>query len=372
MLTAVVPALPKFAPIQTTHDIGRLPSEVTDNSTYTYYVNKGTPVPLQTVQSSDVSTTLKVIARGQTVTSQHQCVHVIEEFPFTDGDSYPVVFSFDEGAGCPYQESYVLNVQEDTTNCHTPVIQPTAAASTAAGATSSGGGPAATTAASPGATGDPTCGSGAAKTSTLQEVTLSDGLQVLCDTETDGGGWVVFQRRTDGKEDFFKKWDEYLAKFGDFGGDFWLGLQNLHTLCPPSKPCSLRVDLKDDQNSVTSDPVWAQYASFSVKGDSENYQLSLSGYDNSSTAGDAMLFGGTAKSANLDGMSFTTSDKDNDKWSSENCAGSDKGAWWYNACTFANLNGHWGDRGNTGLRWYGPPVNTDFFATFSEMKVRVN
>ena len=46
---------------------------------------------------------------------------------------------------------------EDTTNCHTPAIQPTAA-STAAGATSSGGAPAATTAASPGATGDVSLG----------------------------------------------------------------------------------------------------------------------------------------------------------------------------------------------------------------------
>ena len=41
------------------------------------------------------------------------------------------------------------------------------------------------------------------------------------------------------------------------------------------------------------------------------------------------------------GYAFTTYDSDNDKDSVLNCAVHHHGAWWYRACTFANLNGEY-------------------------------
>ena len=38
------------------------------------------------------------------------------------------------------------------------------------------------------------------------------------------------------------------------------------------------------------------------------------------------------------GMAFSTYDRDNDKWSG-NCAGENKGAWWFNKCSWVTLNG---------------------------------
>ena len=52
------------------------------------------------------------------------------------------------------------------------------------------------------------------------------------------------------------------------------------------------------------------------------------------------------------GMKFTTKDNDNDAWV-HNCAVQHShGAWWYNTCHQASLNGKYGNtQGNRGLNW---------------------
>ncbi|XP_076017912.1 uncharacterized protein LOC143009732 isoform X2 [Genypterus blacodes] len=72
------------------------------------------------------------------------------------------------------------------------------------------------------------------RTSGVVEIYLrgkhGEPLRVYCDMETDGGGWMVFQRRKDGLVDFFRGWKDYTRGFGDLNGEFWLG-ESLDLLC---------------------------------------------------------------------------------------------------------------------------------------------
>ena len=61
-----------------------------------------------------------------------------------------------------------------------------------------------------------------------------------------------------------------------------------------------------------------------VEAEDQGYRLHISGY--SGTAGDSMT---RSDSGNLNGMKFSTRDRDNDKWGSI-CAQSYKGGWWFN------------------------------------------
>jgi len=189
------------------------------------------------------------------------------------------------------------------------------------------------------------------------------GIRVLCDTLTDGGNWIVFQRRTIGDVDFYRNWGQYVSGFGDVTrGDHWLGLENIHTLCPPSRPCRLRIDLKGP-NYKNGKLVWAEYSSFSLTGYSDNYRLSISGYDARSTVRDAL--------AEHNGMAFSTKDNDNDNFDSGNCATNHHGAWWYRSCYESNLNGKYGTRKFTGVRWNIDDGRGVLIATYTEMKISV-
>ena len=68
-------------------------------------------------------------------------------------------------------------------------------------------------------------------------------------------------------------------------------------------------------------------------------------------------------------MPFSTWDVDHDK-KKTNCAKTCRGAWWYNKCHGANLNGEWGSREfSDGLIWEG--VTGDYAsATYTEIKFR--
>uniref|UniRef100_A0A3B3Z630 Tenascin XB n=1 Tax=Periophthalmus magnuspinnatus TaxID=409849 RepID=A0A3B3Z630_9GOBI len=176
-------------------------------------------------------------------------------------------------------------------------------------------------------------------------------LSVWCDMETDGGGWTVFQRRKDGSVDFFRSWKEYVQGFGDPSGEFWLGLDALHTLTTSGR-MTLRVDLRDGH-----DFVFAQYSMFEVA--KKNYRLTVAGY--SGTAGDSMSY--------HNNRIFSTKDRDPVSFITR-CAMSYRGGWWYKNCHEANLNGLYGinskHQGIIWTSWKGKEASIPF----TEMKMR--
>ena len=107
-------------------------------------------------------------------------------------------------------------------------------------------------------------------------------VQVLCDMNTDGGGWTVFQKRLDGSVDFFLGWESCKYGFGNPNSEFWLGNDNLHHLTD-SDDVMLRVDLEDFEGNIT----YAEYTTFKVADEADKYRLLIGGY--SGTAGDSML-----------------------------------------------------------------------------------
>ena len=174
----------------------------------------------------------------------------------------------------------------------------------------------------------------------------------LCDTATDGGGWIIIQRRTNGAVDFYRDWEEYKNGFGDLTGDFWLGNEHIHEITS-SGPYELRVELIYQGKSA-----YARYGRFSLADETNSYTLNIADY--SGTAGDSLA-------KNHNGKRFTTVDRDNDEHQ-ENCANICAGAWWYESCAYSSLNGKW-----QAMEWKGPfwyTFSNKNPVSYSEMKIR--
>uniref|UniRef100_H2Z006 Fibrinogen C-terminal domain-containing protein n=1 Tax=Ciona savignyi TaxID=51511 RepID=H2Z006_CIOSA len=142
-------------------------------------------------------------------------------------------------------------------------------------------------------------------------------LKVYCDQTTDSGGWIVFQRRTNGSENFYRTWVEYQRMFGNLNNEFWLGNENIHALTR-SGHYELRIELGDCEHVRK----FAKYRTDKVR----KFIIAL----NFISAGDSL--------SQHSGFPFSTKDEDNDS-SSVNCAIQNHGAWWYSKCHYSNLNG---------------------------------
>ncbi|XP_038061099.1 ficolin-2-like [Patiria miniata] len=153
-------------------------------------------------------------------------------------------------------------------------------------------------------------------------------LTVYCDMDTDGGGWIVFQRRVNGSVDFYRDWQTYRNGFGNLSGDFWLGNENLRRLTGTGS-WELRVDLLAWDGSQA----YTKYRAFRVVGNM--FQLEVAGKEPGGGGGDSL--------SHHNGSKFSTLDQDNDGYSGS-CALDYQGGWWYHsACILSHLNGPYQD-----------------------------
>ena len=184
-----------------------------------------------------------------------------------------------------------------------------------------------------------------------------------CDPETEGGPWLLIQRRVNGAVNFNRSWAEYKNGFGSLEGDFWLGLDRIHYLSSVLNLKNLRVDIRDKHGTSG----YATYSTFLVEDEANKYKLKVDGYIGNITDG----------LAHSNGYKFMTYDSlDTDSWILGSCSDKYRGGWWYNLCFRGNLNLKFGplptglvgqgDRYMTWHTWksiYGDIV-------FSEMKIR--
>ena len=121
----------------------------------------------------------------------------------------------------------------------------------------------------------------------------------------------------------------YEDGFGKLTGEFWYGLRALHCLTGQDS-WEMRMDIK----LANGTNIFLQYEQFKVASAKDKYQLTVGGFQGTTT--DLMAY--------HNGMNFTTRDNDNDQWSSGNCAIDNHGptiptgGWWYNNCKHIQLN----------------------------------
>ncbi|XP_071837318.1 uncharacterized protein [Apostichopus japonicus] len=182
--------------------------------------------------------------------------------------------------------------------------------------------------------------------------------QVMCDV-SDGGGWLVFQRRVDSSLSFHRDWNEYREGFGTADGNFWLGNDKLAALTSQGQ-----YELRIDFVSKSGQHHFAKYSSFSVGNVDTNFRLSISGYDSSSTAGYNAL-----GHSYHNGAAFSTRDRDNDGCSYYHYASYYKSGWWYTyyCYYYCDLNGPY--TGSYTIYWYNFPGGY-YNIQSTEMKIR--
>ncbi|XP_059139197.1 fibrinogen C domain-containing protein 1-like [Physella acuta] len=176
------------------------------------------------------------------------------------------------------------------------------------------------------------------------------GYAILCDTKTDGGGWILIMRRCVGEVNFARPWSDYRDGFGTYEGDFWQGLEQIHQLTY-NGGWELRVDMKFEGRDY-----YANYKSFKIDSEDNFYKLHVG--DFSGNVGDDLSY--------QNGMNFSTTDSS----SATSCTMFYRGGWWYNYCHHTYLTGEWGSKSwAEGIHWDSLSTS-DKNLDSAEMKIR--
>ena len=150
-------------------------------------------------------------------------------------------------------------------------------------------------------------------------------------------------QQNDGSGSMNRPWAEYKVGFGERSGNYWLGNDLLSQLTA-NNSYKLRFDL---QQLDTGNWYYAEYSTFRVQSEADNYKLQVGGFSGN-VSRDA--FGQWHN-----GEKFTTIDRDNDGTPSGNCAAWRGGGFWWRRCGGCRVNG---DRSGL-FYWFGLPGGRD-------------
>jgi len=120
---------------------------------------------------------------------------------------------------------------------------------------------------------------------------------------------ILIQQHVDDSNFFDRSWNEFRIGFGNPSGNFWLGNEMIHNLTKAGG-CKVRFDI---QQQSTSQWLWAEYSTFIVDSETNNYQLTAAGFSGN-------IFDGLAAH---DGGTFATFDRD-----VNNCVAAHPGGFW--------------------------------------------
>ncbi|XP_057190715.1 angiopoietin-related protein 3-like [Triplophysa rosa] len=146
----------------------------------------------------------------------------------------------------------------------------------------------------------------------------SEAFLVNCEF-TEEGVFTVIQNRHDGSVDFDQSWEKYEDGFGDFSGEFWLGLKKIYAIAHQGNS-HLHIQMED----------WRKEKHFIV------YQYILEDAASNFTI-HLKLQSVEAVDEHI-GLRFSTKDH-NDGNLDPNCVQDYTGGWWFSICGDINLNG---------------------------------
>ena len=196
-------------------------------------------------------------------------------------------------------------------------------------------------------------------------VTIAMDSCIVCDMETNGGGWFVVQRRFDETANFYiTSTSSFKFNYGLYSDDYeqyWFGFYFIKGMVDQA-PSSLLIRLRLANQEIK----YAMYDSFSL-GPHPTYTLNV-----------WMAFSGTAGDSlsQLNGTMFSSFNDDNDGNDTVHCAELRKGGWWYpsDCNSLSNLNGIYhtpGTENLDGMYWW-TATDGPISLQSSEMMVRRN
>jgi hypothetical protein len=165
---------------------------------------------------------------------------------------------------------------------------------------------------------------------------------------------MLVQKHYLGTTTFNRQWRDYKTGFYDGIGDYWIGNDQLHVLSAIG-----RYKVRFELMASNGQWYWAEYSTFKVENETEHYELSISGY--TGTAGDCM--------ARHNGYAFATPDRV-DPWGCATGLYGNNGGFWYNYCSYANINGSpsiYSQNGVESFQWRCLPVGGNSYLLMSRV-----